>query len=149
MTKNMQAPSNRKGSHSSTSLHFPPLDDDDDDGMLSQQLQENFSRICQQKRRSDDISDQPEMQELAVETAWMVENEVKRMKASIVELEQLLREQQQASVPAVVDDDAALPRQVVVIRDEEDRDDSPSNHPLPDAPDATSPVNPPATPTEE
>jgi hypothetical protein len=146
---NMQAPSNRKGSHSSQPVLFPPLNDDD--GMLPQQLQENFSRICQRKRRADGSADNEEMQQLAVETAWMVENEVKRMKASIAELEQLLVEQQQQeSVPVVVDD-AALPRQVVVIRDEEDHDDARGNHhPLLDAVDAdASLVISPTTPTED
>lgn len=85
----------------------PPLDEP----LMNQKLQENFSRL--RKRSAEN------MQQLATETAILVDEEVKRMKASIAELEQLLQD------PAENDSVAPPPLAFVLVMrdDDEDNDD--------------------------
>ena len=89
---------------------FPSLQDNDDSSGMSQQLKENFARL-----RKRTAKNRPQ---LALETAVMVDEEVKRLKASIAELERLLEPSEDDPPPREV---TVVP---VVTPDDDDDDES-------------------------
>ena len=97
---------------------FPPLSSPDDDAGNDQQLlvRENFRRLRKRKGTSEQ-----EREKLAVETALLVNDEVKRMKASIAELERvLLLSQQGHGDDAESVEEIAVPPVILVEEEEED-----------------------------
>ena len=133
---------NNKNDSSPTIVLYPPLDDyinnnsihENDSSnssassssphVMSQQLEENFRVLKQsRKRQSEEDDDDSEMQQLAVETALLVQDQVKRMKSSIAELEGrlvLLRPEQEER-EGHDEDDAALSSAEKVVANDGDK----------------------------
>ena len=93
---------------------YPPMEDNEAFFQSQQQIRDNFDAL--RKRRGDNA-------QLAVETALLVNDQVKRMKACIAELEQLLEQPPLDGETVPPADDKVrfpdLPRVVVVQDDSE------------------------------